>query len=115
MKKLLLVGFVRSVEYGLLYAIEKMTGCTTQPCFVTASEFHFLMQERWENQVQCGDAAPSEVKFESVQTSEEMARILCSYGIGLESDDVAIGKCKEYLWARLKSARRTVDILFKAE
>ena len=32
---LLLVGFVHSVEYELLYAIEQMTGCETKPCFLT--------------------------------------------------------------------------------
>ena len=36
---LLLVGFVHSIEYGLLYAIEQITGCETKPCFVTPSDF----------------------------------------------------------------------------
>jgi len=31
----LLMGFVQGIEYGPLYAIEQITGCKTQPCFVT--------------------------------------------------------------------------------
>ena len=41
---LLLVGFVHGIEYGLLYAIEQITGCKTKPCFVTPSDFQIQMQ-----------------------------------------------------------------------
>jgi hypothetical protein len=43
-----------------------------------------------------------------------MARILSSYSVHLEADEAVIGKCKEYLWARLKCGPRDVDLLFKA-
>jgi hypothetical protein len=112
-KNLLLVGFVNKVEYGLLYAIEKMTGCRTQPCFVTPSDFHLQMQQREQAQEQ-GDADSGEVKFECVQSLAEMARILSSYGAHLEADEAIIGKCREYLWARLKTGPKEVDLLFKA-
>jgi len=111
---LLLVGFVHGVEYGLLYAIEKMTGCKTQPCFVTPSDFQIQMQQRKQVQTQCGEATLNEVKFEGVHSSAEIASILCSYGVHLEADEAAIEKCKEYLWARLKSGPKEVDLLFKA-
>jgi len=111
---LLLVGFVHNVEYGLLYAIEKVTGCKTQPCFVTPSDFQVHMQMRERMLKQAGDAIPCEVKFECIQTSAEMARILCSYGVHIEADEAIIGKCKGYLWARLKADRRELDLLFKA-
>jgi hypothetical protein len=111
---LLLVGFVHGVEYGLLYAIEKMTGCKTQPCFVTPSDFQMQMQQRNQVQTQEGDTALSEVKFEDVHSSAEIANILCSYGVHLEADEASIEKCKEYLWARLKCGPKEVDLLFKA-
>lgn len=110
----LLVGFVRGIEYGLLYAIEKITGCKTQPCFVTPSDFQSQLQQIEQVNDQCGDETPTEIKFESVQTSSEMARILGSYGVQLEAEEAIIGKCKEYLWARLKCGPRDVDLLFKA-
>lgn len=111
---LLLVGFVHGVEYGLLYAIEKMTGCKTQPCFVTPSDFQIQMQQRKKMQPQGGETALNEVKFEDVHSSAEIASILCSYGVHLEADEATIEKCKEYLWARLKSGPKEVDLLFKA-
>jgi len=111
---LLLVGFVHGVEYGLLYAIEKMTGCKTQPCFVTPSDFRIQMQQRKQERTQCGDLPLNEVRFDGVHSSAEIASILCSYGIHLEADEASIEKCKEYLWARLKSGPSEVDLLFKA-
>jgi hypothetical protein len=111
---LLLVGFVHGVEYGLLYAIEKMTGCKTQPCFVTPSDFQNQMLQMKQEQPLCGEPALNEVKFEGVHSSAEIASIVCSYGIHLEADEASIEKCKEYLWARLKCGPSEVDLLFKA-
>jgi len=111
---MLLVGFVHNVEYGLLYAIEKMTECKTQPCFVTPSDYQTQMQEIEQAKERSGGTTASELKFESVHSSAEMARILCNYGAHLEADEAIIGKCKEYLWARLKCGPRDVDLLFRA-
>jgi hypothetical protein len=112
--KRLFVGFVLGIEYGLLYAIEQMTGCNTQPCFVTASDFEIQMQLREQLQEQCADTTPSEWTFESIQTPAEMAQILCSYGVDLDADEVILVGCREYLWARLKSGAKAVDLFFRA-
>jgi hypothetical protein len=112
--KLLLVGFVHGIEYGLLYAIEQMTGCKTQPCFVTPSDFQVQMHRNLEVQETCVEPFPKEVIFESVQTAAEMASILCRHGVDVEADEVILGKCKEYLWARLLCGAREFDLLFKA-
>jgi len=111
---LLLVGFVHNVEYGLLYAIEMMTGCKTQPCFVTPSDFETQMQEIEQAKERSGDSTANELEFESIHSSAEMARILSNYGAHLEADEAILEKCKEYLWARLKCGPRDVDLLFKA-
>ena len=111
---ILLVGFVHGVDYGLLYAIEKITGCKTQACFVTPSDFQSQVKFIEQVNTQSGEETPTEIKFESVQSSSEMARILCSYSVQLESDEAAIGRCKEYLWARVKCGPKAVDLLFKA-
>ena len=111
---ILLVGFVHGVDYGLLYAIEKITGCKTQACFVTPSDFQSQVKFIEQVNTQSGEETPTEIKFESVQSSSEMARILCSYGVQLEADEAAIGRCKDYLWARVKCGPKSVDLLFKA-
>jgi hypothetical protein len=110
--KRLLVGFVGEIEYGLLYAIEQITGCTTQPCFVTPSEFQFHAQqkERLSDKI----AADSvEVMIEECSTPAELARTLCSYAVNLEADEAVIEKCRDYIWARLRCDSRESDLLFK--
>jgi hypothetical protein len=111
---LLLVGFVCGVEYGVLYAIEKMTGCKTEACFVTPSDFRIQMQKKQRMELNDRDQSVCEVKFDSVCSSSEMARILTSYGAQLEAEEAVIEKCREYLWARLKCGINDVDLLFRA-
>ena len=111
--KLVLVGFVQSVEYGMLYAIEQMTGCKTQPCFVTPNDYEVHMERQRQAEAKDEAAPPNEVRLEDVQTAEEMASILCSYGVDLEADEVMLARCKGYLWTRLKSGDKVSDLLFK--
>lgn len=111
----LLVGFVYGIEYGLLYAIEQMTGCKTQPCFVTPSEFQGQVQHITRSLEQCGEETPREVKFEGVENPAELARILCNYCVDFEADEATIRRCREYLWARLKCGPKEFDLLFKAD
>jgi hypothetical protein len=105
--KSLLVGFVQAVEYGPLYGMEQITGCKAQPCFITASDF------RAQLSAQARQTALEELKFDAIQSSAEMARIVCSYGVLVGANSVAMARCKEYLWTRLKSTAKSVDILFR--
>jgi hypothetical protein len=111
---LLLVGFVHSIEYGLLYATEQITGCETKPCFVTPSDFQMQMQQQEKEQKQQPGYTPArELTFECLKTPAEIAHTLCASGIEIEADEASIERCREYLWARLKSETQAVDILFR--
>lgn len=110
---LLLVGFVHSVEYGLLYAIEQMNGCQTKPCFVTPSDFRVQFQQG-ERAHASAETPPRELNFENTHSVPEIARILCSHGLETEADEAQIENGKDYLWARLKSESAAMDLLFKA-
>jgi hypothetical protein len=111
--RLLLVGFVKGVEYGLLYAIEQVTGCKTQACFVTPTDFEARMREMDQAKNVFGDDSHRGVTFDNIQPPAEMARVLCEYGVDLEAEEATIGKCKERIWARLKCGPRDIDLLFK--
>jgi hypothetical protein len=111
----LLVGFVYGVEYGLLYAIEQMTGCETKPCFITPTEFRTQMQQGEEAPELAIDNPPREIKFETPQTPGEIARLLCISGVEIEAEEVLIARCREYLWGRLRSGPKAVDLLFKGD
>jgi len=112
--KLLLVGFVHGIEYRLLYAIEQITGCKTQACFVTRSDFQLQMEQIVRSEGKPGETAPRGVKIDNVQNPAEMASILCGYGVDLEAEEAKIGRCMDFLWARLKSGPKNFDLLFKA-
>ena len=112
---LLLVGFVHSVEYELLYAIEQMTGCETKPCFLTPTDFQIQMRNREEVLGEVNDNPRREITVENVQSPAEIARIFCTSGVEIEAEEAFIVRCREYLWGRLKSGANTVDLLFKAE
>jgi hypothetical protein len=111
---LLLVGFVHNVEYGLLYAIEQITGCETKPCFVTPSDFQTQMRQQQKELEQADSTPARELKFEHIQTAAEIAHTLCASGREIEAEEAFIGKCKQYLWARLKSGPQSIDLLFRA-
>ncbi len=112
--KLLLVGFVQGVEYGLLYAIEQIAGCKTQACFVTPSHFEVRMREIEQTRERFGDKSAKAMNFENIQPPSEIANILRGHGVDLEADEAIIARCKEHMWARLKCGPREVDLLFKA-
>jgi hypothetical protein len=112
--KLLLIGFVNEIEYGLLYVIEQITGCKTQPCFITRSDFERKLNERDLRQEEKAQGPMKEVNFEGLQTPAQMANVLCDYAADLEADEIVIGKFKEHLWARFKCDANEIDILFKA-
>jgi hypothetical protein len=111
---LLLVGFVHNVEYGLLYAIEQITGCETKPCFVTPGDFQTQMQQQQKELEQPGLIPVRELKCEDIQTAAEIAHTLCTSGLEIEADEAFLGKCKDYLWARLKNGPQAIDLLFRA-
>lgn len=109
----LLVGFVHSIEYALLYAIEQVTGCKTQPCFITSAFFEAqILQREWIEKNR-EEESSKEVRFEAAQSPSEIARILCAHGIQYESDEAVIGKCRDFVWIRLKSGSSEVDLLFR--
>ncbi|MGA3008813.1 MAG: hypothetical protein ABSD72_01000 [Terracidiphilus sp.] len=112
--KRLLVGFVLGIEYGLLYAIEQMTGCKTQPCFVTPSDFQAQIQLRQLALERSGNVNSAVLDFENVKSPAEMASILCSYVVDLEADEAIICRYREHFWMRLKCGPRDVDLLFRA-
>ena len=106
--KTLMMGFVQGVEYSPLYAVEQITGYKAQPCFVTPTDY-------W-NQVEAQREANNadELIFDSMQTPEEMTKVVCNYGALLNAAEISIVRCREFLWARAKGGKRTADMLFRA-
>jgi hypothetical protein len=106
----LLAGFIHSVEYGLLYAVEQMNRCSSKPCFVKPADFEIQLEQQQKQQI-----PGAEVTFEEVRTPEAIAQAICSSALEMEADDARLERCKDYLWVRLKSESRALDLLFRVE
>jgi hypothetical protein len=110
----LLLGFLRSVDYELMFAVENMIGCTAKACFVKPSDFHLHEAHMHLNHPQATET-PSGKTFNTLYTNGERARILCNYGADMDAHRVKITLCKNYLWARLQSGTGSCDLLFNVD
>lgn len=110
----LLLGFLRSVDYELMFSVENMIGCTAKACFVKPSDFHFHEARTHLKQTHTIEA-PTGMTFDSSYTNAERARILCNYGAGINANRVKIILCKNYLWARLHGGTGVCDLLFNID
>ncbi len=109
-----LLGFLRNVDYELMFALEKMTGCTTKACFIKPSDF-LLHQAHKHEGPSAPEASSNEIIIHNTFTASERARILCNHGAQLNADRVQITLCKNYLWARLYDDTEIFDLLFKVD
>jgi hypothetical protein len=106
----LLIGFVSGVQHQVLYTIGHMTSCTVAPCFITAREYEMHLHS---------PSTPflrdDELIFEQIVETTEMARITTNYVVQLAADRVRLGKCRDYLWARISGRKREMDLLFRLQ
>jgi hypothetical protein len=101
------MGFVYRVEHRLLLALEQVTGCRAEPCFITETEF--------EGQMANLTVVPGsdEVVHEEQQTPKQMANTVALLAIEAAARKVSFVECRDYFWTRLFGSRRTVDVLFR--
>lgn len=103
------IAFSEAVDYNLLYAIEQMTGCHTEPCMALPSFLETNLPafsdqtDRTEMVFECGTQVP------------EVVRIICSYCARMTASEVRIAVGGPYLWARLlRAPRPALDLLFRS-
>jgi hypothetical protein len=102
------IAFAEAVDHSLLYAIEQMTGCHTEPCMAVPSFVRAQLAILARNTLK-GDLA-----FDRVADNVEISRILRSYATRTGADEIRIAACPPYLWARLlESSERSHDLLFR--
>jgi hypothetical protein len=106
----LLIGFVSSVHYQILYTIEHMTECDVQPCFITTRDY--------EHNLHPGPASAEredELLFEQVMSTAEMAAIATNYVVQVGAARARIGRCRNYLWTRTWGRKGEIDLLFRVQ
>lgn len=106
--KRIVLGFVYRVEHSVLEAIEQMTGCRVEPCFMTPTDFA----------TQMGSIGAStdyeEVVVNEAGQPEKMARALGRSAVDVGAREARFARYKNLVWARLVGKRGTVDVVFRA-
>jgi hypothetical protein len=107
--KRFLLGFVYRVEYSLLQALEQVTDCRAEPCFVTPTDF--------SEQMVRVNAAPDyeEVVVDEIQTPAQMAKTVGGLAVEVAAREARFAQCRNYVWTRISGKRRTVDVLFRVK
>jgi hypothetical protein len=104
--KRLVLGFVHRVEHGLLQAIERITGCRAEPCFITPEEFN----ERTERLAAV--SGYEEVVVENPGSVAQMSRTLGGFAVEVSAREAGFAKCNSWVWSRIAGKRGTVDVIF---
>ena len=107
--KRFLLGFVYRVEHSLLNALEQMTECRAEPCFITPTEY----VEQMERLTAVPDC--EEVVFENPQTPAQMAKTTAGFAVEIGAREARFAQCREYVWSRLAGKRRKIDVLFRVK
>lgn len=105
--KRLVLGFVDRVEHSLLQALEQVTGCRAEPCFITPTEF----QEQMRRVTAAEDY--EEVVVDDPGTPAQMAKSLGGYALEVTAREAAFVQCKNHIWTRLSGKRRVIDVVFR--
>ncbi len=99
-------AFADGLDYGVLYAIEQMTGCHTEPCMAVPSYVRSHLQALTAHRTDC------EAVFEGVSDVAEACRIIRSYCLRVAASEIRISYCAPYFWVRLLQASHTpLDLL----
>lgn len=89
------VAFAEGIDYGVLYALEQMLGCHTEPCLAVPS----LLRERLERLSE--QRGEGEILFEHLADVSEFVRIVCSYSVRVAASEIRLATCGPHLWVRL--------------
>jgi len=102
----LVLGFVRQVDHSLLQAIEHVTRCRAEPCFITRGELGRQLDRL------IGPPRYQQVLDEQAGNPLQMARTLGAFAVQLAATEAVFARCHSFLWARLAGNKGTADILF---
>jgi hypothetical protein len=103
------IAFGEGIDYSVLYAIERMLGCHTEPCMAVPSLLHQHLQTVADHR------GESEVVFDRVADTAERARIIRSYSDRLSASEIRLASCGPHVWARVFcDSRPPLDLLLRS-
>ena len=103
------VAFSERIDYTVLYALEQMLGCHTEPCLVVPGVLRRHLQGLLERRRE------TEVVFDCLTDTAEFGRIIRSYAARVGASELRLAGCGPHLWARLlRPARAPLDLLLRS-
>ena len=106
-RRTLYVSFSERIDYAVLYAIEQMLECRTEPGMVAARAMDGFLEQLADTR------GPGDLLFESWRDPADMARITCGYVLKFGAEDVRIVGCGPNIWVRLLAGKDCADLLFR--
>lgn len=104
----LYVGFLAGVHHPLLYCLEQMLRCRTEPCIVPRSTYE--RQLEWQTY----EMESETVVIQQRQSGSEMTQTIANYAQQVHAERCALTACDDHLWVRLeRSPGFHVDFLFR--
>lgn len=102
------IAFGTGVDYSVLYAIEQMLDCRTQPCMVSPT----LLRE---SLLALDEYHPAtEVVFDRVSSVAECVDIVSNYAVRVAACEIRLASCQPYSWVRLKrDSHQTLNLLLR--
>jgi Type II secretion system (T2SS), protein E, N-terminal domain len=102
------LAFGEGIDYRVLYALEQMLGCRTQPCLVGPKVLQQSLLALIEQRGRC------EIVFDRVADTAEFARVLRSYANRLAASEIRMAPFGAYVWLRLECPPRSaVNLLLR--
>ena len=105
--RFLYVAFADGIDYPVLYAIEQMLECHTEPCLADQSSLQRALEELRR------ETRPAEILFTSLNDPQKMASKTRTYAAKLDAREVQMVGCGEHLWVRLETSGQTRNLLFQ--
>jgi hypothetical protein len=105
-KATLHIAFSDRIDYTVLYAIEQMLGCHTEPCLISPA----MLRRALVAQARSREA----IVFEHLVDAFELARIVRNYATQARASEIRLALCGGYIWTRLESPPQTaLDLVLR--
>jgi hypothetical protein len=100
------IAFAEGLDYSVLYALEQMLDCRTEPCLLRPTILRRYFEQLGEPR------GESEVLFERLTDLAEFTRIVVSYLRRVSAAEIRLSVCVPHIWVRLmRPARNPLDLI----
>jgi hypothetical protein len=101
------IAFGERVDHAVLYAIEKMLQCRTQPCVGGRNSVARIL-DRMRHQ-----PLAREFEFGPMHDAADMVRIASSYITRFGAEEIRLDRLGPFIWLRLKWRTSIMNLLFR--